>query len=182
MPDKLTPQSKANVFLVGPMGSGKTTLGQALAEKIAYTFMDTDQICEERMDLCIDKIFTIHGEAYFRDLETQALEEACKLKKCVIATGGGIITRVENRVLLQQQDKVIFLDTSIEKQVERVSKEYTRPLLQNKNPHEILSNLYNERYAFYEEVARWTIRTDSYTVEKIVDKITSSLENQLKHG
>ena len=107
------------VFLVGPMGTGKSTTGRNLSERVDYDFYDTDKLIEKAEGRKIKDIFEQDGEDYFRQKESEALSETKTLRNVVIATGGGIVEKKENRLFLEKEDKVIFLDSSPERQYER---------------------------------------------------------------
>ena len=133
------------VFLVGPMGTGKSTTGRNLSEKLDYDFYDTDKLIEKAEGRKIKDIFEQDGEDYFRQKESKALSETKTLQNAVIATGGGIVEREENRLFLEHEDKVIFLDSSPERQYERTKDSKKRPLLNDGDGLEILKKLYEKR-------------------------------------
>ena len=118
-----------NIFIVGPMGSGKTTVGKIVAGELFLDFHDTDARIEETTGVTIDWIFDIEGEAGFRKRETTTLKEMVALNSIVLATGGGIVIEEENRELLASRGTVFYLHTPLNIQVERTAKDKDRPLL-----------------------------------------------------
>ena len=128
------------IFLIGPMGSGKSTIGKVLSERLEYDFYDTDKLVEKVVGKKIKEIFEQNGEQYFRLKESEELDKTRKLKNAVIATGGGIIENEENRLFLKEEKKVIFLDSSIERQYDRTKESQKRPLLNNGDSMKILKN------------------------------------------
>ena len=163
------------VFLVGPMGTGKSTTGRNLSEKLGLDFYDTDKLIEKVEGRKIKDIFEQDGEVYFRKKESEALRETKILKNVVIATGGGIVEKEENRLLLKREDKVIFLDSSPERQYERTKDSKKRPLLNDGDSLEILKNLYEKRLNFYEAVSKIKISMDNLNTEEILKKIINFL-------
>ena len=163
------------VFLVGPMGTGKSTTGRNLSEKLGLDFYDTDKLIEKVEGRKIKDIFEQDGEVYFRQKESEALRETKILKNVVIATGGGIVEKEENRLLLKREDKVIFLDSSPERQYERTKDSKKRPLLNDGDSLEILKNLYEKRLNFYEAVSKIKISMDNLNTEEILKKIINFL-------
>ena len=163
------------VFLVGPMGTGKSTTGRNLSKKLGFDFYDTDKLIEKVEGRKIKDIFEQDGEVYFRQKESEALRETKILKNVVIATGGGIVEKEENRLLLKREDKVIFLDSSPERQYERTKDSKKRPLLNDGDSLEILKNLYEKRLNFYEAVSKIKISMDNLNTEEILKKIINFL-------
>ena len=163
------------VFLVGPMGTGKSTTGRNLSEKLDYDFYDTDKLIEKAEGRKIKDIFEQDGEDYFRQKESEALSETKTLRNVVIATGGGIVEKEENRLFLKNEDKVIFLDSTPERQYERTKDSKKRPLLNDGDSLEILNKLYEKRFNFYEAVSNIKISMDNLNTEEILKKITKFL-------
>jgi len=142
-----------NVFLVGPMGSGKTTIGQRLAGLLGLDFLDCDRELETRTGASVSLIFDVEGEEGFRERETQILRELAARDGVLLATGGGVVIRAENRALLKRRGLVVYLKTSIEQQLRRLGRDRSRPLLQTSDRRERLRQLAEQRNALYEEVA-----------------------------
>tara|TARA_Y100000817_G_scaffold213838_1_gene168067 strand:+ start:687 stop:1187 length:501 start_codon:yes stop_codon:yes gene_type:complete len=164
------------IFLIGPMGSGKSTIGKVLSERLEYDFYDTDKLVEKVVGKKIKEIFEQNGEQYFRLKESEELDKTRKLKNAVIATGGGIIENEKNRLFLKEEKKVIFLDSSIERQYDRTKESQKRPLLNNGDSMKILKNLYQKRLSFYQEVSKLKISMDNLTEGKIFEKILDFLD------
>ena len=164
------------IFLIGPMGSGKSTIGKVLSERLEYDFYDTDKLVEKVVGKKIKEIFEQNGEQYFRLKESEELDKTRKFKNAVIATGGGIIENEKNRLFLKEEKKVIFLDSSIERQYDRTKESQKRPLLNNGDSMKILKNLYQKRLSFYQEVSKLKISMDNLTEGKIFEKILDFLD------
>ena len=164
------------IFLIGPMGSGKSTIGKVLSERLEYDFYDTDKLVEKVVGKKIKEIFEQNGEQYFRLKESKELDKTRKLKNAVIATGGGIIENEKNRLFLKEEKKVIFLESSIERQYDRTKESQKRPLLNNGDSMKILKNLYQKRLSFYQEVSKLKISMDNLTEGKIFEKILDFLD------
>jgi len=151
------PKEHANqpdrIFIVGPMGAGKTTIGKCLAAKIGFHFNDTDQEIIRRCGADIPWIFDIEGEAGFRKREHQVLDELTQEPRIVLATGGGCILSEDNCELLHSRGVVIYIDVAIKEQLRRTSADKNRPLLQTENPQAVLENLRSQRQSLYEAVA-----------------------------
>ena len=162
-----------NIILIGPMGSGKTTVGKQLAKRLRMDFVDSDHMIEERCGVSISTIFDIEGEDGFRKRETKMLSELCDRTGVVLATGGGAITSEENRILLRK-GFVIYLKTSIETQLARTQKNQNRPLLDNVDAQEKLSQLMEERGVLYEQEADLVVVSGDRVVSKVVDEIVEA--------
>ncbi|WP_370621829.1 shikimate kinase [Bacillus sp. JCM 19034] len=161
------------IYLIGFMGSGKTTVGAALREQIAANVVDTDQWIEKREGRTVKEIFAEKGEAYFRNLETEALKEI-KDNHLIVTTGGGIVSRKENRDLMKDSGKVIYLECQIEELLRRLKDDASRPLLQDQDQEKIVELFYS-RKVFYEE-ADLTIDTTKKGIEEIVSIIDKWLK------
>ena len=159
------------IVLIGPMGSGKSSIGKILAKKIDLKFLDIDKLIEIQEGIKIKEIFNTKGENYFRDLEVKALKKSLTVQSAVIATGGGIIQKEVNRLLLKKEKNVFFLDSSVKRQFERTKDSDKRPLLNKGNNLKVLEELYNERLTHYENVSRYQIEMDDKTNEEVIDKI-----------
>ncbi len=157
------------IVLVGPMGSGKTTLGKKLAKELDFTFIDTDKAIAKQHG-AINRIFETKGEEFFRALETKALEDALK-NNAIVATGGGAILREANRSLLKAHH-VVFLDTSAEHVLGKINLA-KRPLLKD-NP-ERWQQIYDERIAIYRQVADQTVFSGGKGIRSLLDEIIEGL-------
>jgi len=151
----------SNLFLIGPMGAGKSTVGRRLAEALGLVFYDLDQAIEERWGVTISLIFEIEGETGFRRRENALLDELTMRSNIVLATGGGVVLDAENRVRLRQRGFVIYLQPSIEQQLERLRRDRKRPLLEGSDRHERLQQLALERGMLYQSIADLTLSTTS---------------------
>ncbi|MFN3882273.1 MAG: shikimate kinase AroK [Nitrincola lacisaponensis] len=169
-----------NVFLVGPMGAGKSTIGRLLAQELSSTFIDSDKVIEERSGADIPWIFDVEGEAGFREREMAVISELTQLNDCVLATGGGVVLRPENRECLQNRGVVVYLQTSIEQQLERTARDRNRPLLQTANPEEVLRKLLEQRDPLYKSCADIIIRTDKRHPRAVIQEILRQLKQLSK--
>ena len=160
-----------NLILIGPMGSGKTTVGKQLAKKTRMDFVDSDHMIEERCGVSISTIFDIEGEDGFRKRETKMLNELCQQSGIVLATGGGAIASEENRILLRKSGFVVYLKTSIETQLSRTQKARNRPLLENVDIQTKLTELMEERGTLYEQEADLIVKSGDRVVSKVVEEI-----------
>ncbi|MEJ2419174.1 MAG: shikimate kinase AroK [Exilibacterium sp.] len=167
-------ESVSNVFLVGPMGAGKSTIGRLLAGELNLSFKDTDQVIEERTGADIPWIF----EDGFRRRETAVLRELVEQRGLVLATGGGIVLRPENRRALQSGGRVIYLTASIEQLLERTYKDRKRPLLQVDDPRSRIIELINLRDPLYREVADLIISTDKRSPRTVAQDIARRLHSR----
>lgn len=165
-----------NIILIGFMGSGKSSVGKLLARKINYDFMDTDKMIEDRQKTTISKMFSVNGEDYFRNLETDLLLSLKdNIKKTVISTGGGMPIKDENIKLLRKMGHVIYLRASQSTIIDRVSGDTTRPLLKSNDLQETVERLLTLRVPFYEKAAHIKIDTDDVSVEDIVEEILQAV-------
>ena len=166
-----------NIFIVGPMGSGKSTVGKIISCELFLNFFDTDGEIETRTGASIDWIFDLEGEDGFRKRETKVLEEMVKQNSIVLSTGGGIILSETNRELLSSRGTVFYLATPIEVQLERTSKDKDRPLLKDGDPGEILKNLHVARESLYEEVSDYTVNTENKSSQQVSSEIIKLVKN-----
>ena len=162
-----------NIFIVGPMGSGKSTVGKIISDEMFLNFFDTDEEIELRTGASIDWIFDLEGEEGFRGRESDILNEMVKKNSIVLSTGGGIILSDDNRELLSSRGTVFYLSTPISVQVERTAKDKDRPLLKNGDAEEILTKLHKERKAFYEEVSDHIVETENKSSKEVAAEIVS---------
>ena len=167
---------RSNIFLVGPMGAGKTTIGRRLADNRGMQFLDSDQEVESRCGVEIAFIFEKEGEAGFRRREVQAIAELSALSGIVLATGGGAVMDAESRRLLSQRGIVIYLHASIEQQFARTARSDHRPLLQNGNRRETLECLFSIRDPLYREIADLVVETDGRNARALAREIEDFLD------
>lgn len=155
------------------MGCGKTTVGKNLARLCEFTFLDTDELIEEQQGRSISEIFASDGEAAFRDMETEVLEEMLAQKKegLILSTGGGMALREENRALLKQLGEVFYLKAEPETIYERVKGDTKRPLLQCEEPLSRIQEMIVQRGPAYEDVAHQIIQVDEYKQQEIAEMI-----------
>ena len=168
-------KSSSNVFLVGPMGAGKSTIGRLLASDLRLEFKDTDKEIEDRSGVDIPWIFDMEGEAGFRNREATMLAELVKMSQILLATGGGVILKPENRRALANNGRVVYLRASINEQVRRTSRDKKRPLLQNDAPRQVLSDLMAEREPLYLEVADYVVETDRRSPKSVAEELSELL-------
>ena len=163
------------IFLVGPMGAGKSTIGKLLAAQLGLPFADSDKVLEERTGADIPWIFDVEGEEGFRRREHAVLHDLCKGEPQVIATGGGIVLLPENRQLLIANGLVVYLCASLDQLVERTSKNSNRPLLQVADPRAKLLEILAQREALYREVADLVCDTDDCTPKQAAQLVADQL-------
>ena len=161
--------------LIGPMASGKTTIGQLLANELNMPFIDTDQWVEAQTGLSVSEIFQTQGEATFRSLETQALKTLLKQENLILATGGGIMTMPENHTLLKQNARIIYLRIAPETQLNRLANDSTRPLLATSNKQATLIQLQTEREPLYQALAHSTIDVDTLNPQEVIARIKANI-------
>jgi shikimate kinase len=167
---------KRNIFLVGPMGSGKSAVGKLLARLVHAPFYDSDAEVERRTGVDITYIFEKEGEARFRQREHEVIESLTRLEPVVLATGGGAILLPENRACLADRGCVVYLEASVEQQASRVRHARHRPLLTNVDPEEKLRQLMSERATLYSGVADLTVPTDGRKVQSVAEEILRRLK------
>lgn len=165
-----------NIFLVGPMGAGKTTVGRRLAELRRMDFVDSDQEIERRTGVDIAYIFEKEAEAGFRAREAKVIEDLSRRFGVVMATGGGAILDGDSRKALSARGYVVYLHADIVQQLRRTGRTSHRPLLQNDNPEETLRRLFEVRDPLYREVADLVIETRSRPAKVLADEINAALE------
>ena len=166
----------SSLFLIGPMGSGKSSVGRALARRIGYRFVDSDREIVRRCGVDIPTIFEYEGEAGFREREARVLDELTALPDIVLATGGGAVLREDNRERLASRGHVILLSVDLAEQLRRVAFDPNRPLLQTEDPEARLRALMVERAPIYRAVADVEISTDSRRMYHVVARILRHLK------
>jgi shikimate kinase len=168
-----------NIFLVGLMGAGKTSVGRLLAKRFGKTFYDCDLEIERRTGVKIPVIFDIEGEAGFRNRETTVLGELTKLNNIVLATGGGAILREENRQMLMQSGTVVYLRASIDDLWQRTRHDRNRPLLHTPDPRAKLEELFMQRDPLYRGVASVIMDTGSQSLGNLASRLEQRLREHL---
>ena len=168
--------SRQNIFLVGLMAVGKTTVGRVLAESLDMEFFDTDYEVEGRAGADIAWIFDMEGEQGFRDREQCVVDDLTHRQGVVLATGGGVVLRENNRKALASRGVVIHLDSPVQRLVERTRKDRKRPLLQQGDPKAVLSRLKEERGPLYEEIADYRFITDRQSPRVLAGTIEKRLK------
>ena len=164
-----------NIYLVGLMGVGKSTVGKKLASRMGVPFIDCDQELERRNGVTVTTIFDIEGEAGFRKRETRLLKEFVDKDMGIIATGGGVVTQEINRIMLKQKGRVIYLNASVDLLWSRLRYCKNRPLLETDNPKERLQMLFDQRDPLYREVADTIVDVGKGSALNTVRKIEHAL-------
>ena len=168
---------KRNIFLVGPMGAGKSTIGRELADKLHLEFFDSDQEIERRTGADIAWVFDLEGEEGFRRREEAVIDELSQKHGIVLATGGGSVLSDLVRNRLSARGVVVYLETTIDKQVARTQRDRRRPLLQTEeDPRIVLERLATIRNPLYEEIADVVVQTDDQSAKVVANKIVEKLE------
>ena len=166
---------KRNIFLVGPMGAGQSTIGRHLADELHLDFYDSDQEIERRTGADIAWIFDLEGEDGFRKREETVINDLTDKQGIVLATGGGSIVTKAVRNRLSARGIVVYLQTTIDKQVARTQRDKRRPLLQNNDPEQVLRDLADLRNPLYEEVADYVVDTDDQSARAVANQIISKI-------
>ena len=174
-----TVDRQASIFLVGPMGSGKSAVGRSLARLCGRAFVDSDAEIERRTGVDINFIFEKEGEPGFRLREREAIDELTQRPGIVLATGGGAVLLPENRQALASRGITVYLEASIQQQVERTRHGRHRPLLHDHDPAVRLAELMQIREPLYREVAQLTVPTDRRKVQLVAEQIAAELERRL---
>lgn len=167
--------TKQNIFLVGLMAVGKSTVGRLLAESMHKEFYDTDHVIEERAGADLAWIFDVEGEVGFRDREQEVVDELTQCDDIVMATGGGVVLRLCNRKVLASRGVVIHLDSPLERLVERTRRDKRRPLLQQGEPRKTLRRLREERAPLYTEISDYRFVTDRHGPKVLAQAIEERL-------
>lgn len=164
-------QSLPNLFLIGSMGAGKSTIGRLLAAELSREFRDSDHVIQDRCGADIPWIFDVEGEDGFRQREVQMIDELTRHNNVVVATGGGSVLREENRCALRERGTVIYLLTTVEQQLRRTGKDRSRPLLQCADREQVLRDLFDQRDPLYRATADIIVRTDRRSPRSVVNDI-----------
>ncbi|AGO16608.1 shikimate kinase AroK [Glaesserella parasuis] len=168
---------KRNIFLIGPMGAGKSTIGRQLAQMLNMDFLDSDAVIEERAGADIDWIFDIEGETGFRKREERIINELTQSQGLVLSTGGGSVLSKDNRNVLSARGIVVYLETTVDKQFERTQRDKKRPLLQTEDPYQTLVELAKIRNPLYEEIADIILQTDEQSAKVVATQIIDMIDN-----
>lgn len=166
---------KQNIYFVGLMGAGKTTIGRQLAKRLGKAFYDVDHEVEKRTGVKISVIFDLEGEEGFRRRESDVIHELTQLDNIVLATGGGAIKALENRQLLQGRGYIIYLQASVSDLSRRMRGDKNRPLLQNVDVSKKLEELYQERNPMYLEIADLVIETGHQNTNVVLNQIEEAV-------
>ena len=169
-------KTPGSLFLTGPMGAGKSTIGRQLSKQLDLPFHDSDHEIEARTGVDIPLIFDLEGETGFRKRESVVIDELTQLAGIVLATGGGAILDPANREHLGNRGKVIYLHASVNQQLKRTRMDRNRPLLQTEDPRARLEELMAVRDPLYLEIASIVIETDGMRVRDVVKKILEMLK------
>lgn len=164
------------VILVGPMGSGKTTLGRRAASHLHLDFVDCDEAIEARTGASVNLIFDIEGEAGFRSRERRMLRELAERQRVLIATGGGVVTEQRNRQLIKSAGLVVWLQVPVDQQLRRLKQDRKRPLLQTPDRRERLITMAEQRDPLYGEVSNLTFRSRHRSVARAAQDLASRIE------
>lgn len=158
------------------MGAGKSTIGRLLSHELKLEFVDSDREIETRAGADIPWIFDVEGESGFRDREESVINDLCSKKSIVLSTGGGAVIRQANRTALQASGTVVYLETSVDQQLDRTSRDKNRPLLQTENPRVVLESLMSERHPLYVEAADIIVSTDKRHPKTVANEIIKQLK------
>ena len=165
-----------NIILVGPMGSGKTSIGRKLSVSLSLDFFDSDHEIIEKTGVSIDHIFDVEGEKGFRVRESEAIKNLCNMTNVIIATGGGSVLLEENRKLMMQAGLVVYLSSSVDQILRRTAKSKSRPLLEkSNNRRKTITDIVQARDPLYKEVAKLVINTNGKKLNEVIDEIVKSL-------
>ncbi len=165
-----------NIFLIGPMGAGKTTVGRHLASSLGFQFEDSDHEIQRRTGVDIPTIFEFEGESGFRARERKVIDDLTQREGLVLATGGGVILDPDNRRRLSSRGLVVYLFCSTEQQYERTAKDRNRPLLQTEDPYARLSELMQVRDPLYRQAADLVVSTEKRSAASVCREIMRKLE------
>ncbi len=175
VPEPIPGETSGNIFLVGMMGAGKTTVGRLLANSLEKNFYDSDREIQKRTGVSIPIIFEIEGEAGFRKRETEMLSELVKIGNIVLATGGGAVLSAENREMLKRSGTVIYLRATIDDLWRRTRHDKNRPLLQTHDPRTKLTELYTQRDPLYRETAHIIVESGKRSARHLAQLLSQQL-------
>jgi shikimate kinase len=168
--------AKANIYLIGPMGSGKTAVGRRLAAMLGKEFFDSDAEIEKRTGVDVRFIFEKEGEPRFRDRERDVIADLTSLEGVVVATGGGAVLDPSNRARLAATGTVVYLEASVDTQLQRTRPSRNRPLLMNADPRAVLERLMSIRRPLYEEIAHFRVDTTGRRVKAVAASVRELLD------
>ena len=165
-----------NIYLIGMMGSGKSTIGEKLANNLSMEYVDLDNDIESIHQMTIVDIFDQLGEKKFREIESVYFLEKSKQTNQVFSTGGGIILNTENRDILKNNGRTFFLEADCEILLDRIKDISNRPLLNNKNPIEIMSSIWEKRKKYYYDLSDYTINTNTSSINDVINEIAQKIK------
>ena len=168
--------TRGNLFFIGPTGAGKTTIGRRVAQHFGLDFFDLDHEIESRTGADVALIFDIEGEEGFRRRESDLLDELSARDGILLATGGGAVLAERNQQLLRSRGYVVYLETPVQRQIERLSRDKRRPLLQASNRNEILERMRRERSPIYEALADLVVHSESVAVSTMASRVIKKLK------
>lgn len=171
-----------NLVLIGPMGAGKSSLGRSLATRLGLAFVDSDERLEQIAGASVQVIFEVEGEAAFRSRETQVLGELMQAEGQVVSTGGGAVLSAENRALLRQRGFVVYLQVDIERQLQRLARDHTRPLLAGGGRRQTLEALAAQRNPLYEEIADLVFEAGGAGLGSATNRLGAQVESSWRRG
>ena len=172
------PRQDRPIFLVGMMGSGKSTVGRRLALALGRPFIDSDKEIERRCGVAVATIFEVEGEAGFRRREAALIDELSRQPAIVLATGGGAVLLEENRRMLRERGFVVYLCASVPELWHRLRSDKVRPLLRTPDPRQRIAELVEQRDPLYRECARHVVMTGRQPADRVVQEIVASLGNE----
>ena len=175
-PDSIHKFQSGNLILVGMMGSGKTTMGRALAKHLGKAFVDSDEEIIKRTGVTIPHIFDVEGEPGFRQREAAALRDLVRRDNLVLATGGGAVLDEQNRALLRQNGIVIYLKAGVHDLWQRTRHDRNRPLLQTGDPHAKLMELFRQRDPLYQQTADIVIQSGKQSAHALMLRLVDEIE------
>ncbi len=164
-----------NIFLVGPMGVGKSTIGRLMAENLKMRFIDCDDEIEKQSGAKIPLIFEYEGEIGFRKREQAIIAELTALQNIILSTGGGVVLAPENRQYLKSRGEIIYLHAAVDELLKRTAHSHNRPLLRTGNRLSKIKELYNERHPLYESIANIIIETGQRSIHQVVKIVLKQL-------